>query len=660
MHVSHPPSAGPSLEIIELGLTLITVALAFCCPRAGSGLFSRLERLLGNLAHKRALSVFVSGATACTLRLVLLPLSPIPHPYVHDDFSFLLAADTFAHGRLTNPTPAMWTHFESFHITLKPTYMSMYFPAQGMVMAAGKILAGHPWWGVWATCGLMCAAICWMLQGWLPPGWALLGAMLAVLRLSLFSYWMNTYTGAGALVALGGALVLGAVPRIHRHFRTRDFFWMALGMAILATSRPYEGLLVSLPAVAALAWFSNTPRGGTRSLSIGPRADLWGRLSNLRPTGSRRRPTPSVLLRRTAPAALVLISTAVFMGYYDYRVYGSVLTPPYKINRETYASVPHFLWQPVRPEPVYRHAILRDFYSRPEADSEMKWYRDETRSAVGFLEANGIKLLQGVIFYFNFALIPPLVMLPRAIRDRRIGFLTVTGTIFLCGLAVETFYLQHYLAPATAILYAVLLQCMRHLRVRGPSGLFLVRAVPVLCMALAVLRIFAQPLHIDLGSEGSTAVSWSGTAPLGLERAHVLTKLESLPGPQLAIVPYSPHHVLNDWVYNGADIDTSRVVWARQMDPASDRELLNYYKNRKAWLVEPDLSPPKISPFPVNPDPSDVLGAAADRLIMEPYLASRYRVLKSMDGVDILEPAKRNKNGREAAATSAQEAQVNE
>lgn len=573
-------SAGPSLGAIELGLTLIVVALALCFPRAGSGWFRQLERSLGRLARRRVLCVFLAGTTALVLRLLLLPISPIPQPYGHDDFSFLLAADTFAHWRLTNATPAMWMHFESFHITLKPTYMSMYFPGEALVMAAGQIIAGHPWWGVWASCGLMCAAICWMLQGWLPPGWALLGAALAVLRLALFSYWIDSYTGAGATSALGGALVLGALPRIKRHARTRDFFWMGLGMAILALTRPYEGLLISVPAVAVLGWW-------------------WLKNPHLR---------ASALLRRSAPAAVVLIATFVFMGYYDYRVFGSVFTPPYKINRETYAVVQHFMWQPLQREPVYRHRIMRDFYAGTGHWSELRYYRQETRSAVSLIEADLDKSLAAGLLYYGFALIPPLIMLPRALRSRRIRFLILCGTVVIAGLAIETFFLQHYIAPATVILYALLLQCMRHVRVRGPSGLFLVRSTIVLCVALAVLRVFAQPLHIDIRPRRSvtTLASWYGTAPVGLERAGVLTKLESLPGPQLAVVAYAPRHILNDWVYNGADIDQQKVIWARQMDPASDRRLIQHYSGRTAWLVQPDCNPPRLTPYSVGDLPNAI------------------------------------------------------
>ncbi len=183
MVLSSPPEHGASLILVEGGLTAIAIALSFSWPRLGSSFFSRVERAFSRLARRKNLSVAVVGFAALFLRLAILPLSPIPHPFMQNDFSFLLAADTFSSGRLTNPTPAMWVHFETMHVTMKPTYMSMYFPSQGLVMAAGKVLLGHPWYGVLIVTALMCSAICWMLQAWLPPTWALLGGVLAILRL---------------------------------------------------------------------------------------------------------------------------------------------------------------------------------------------------------------------------------------------------------------------------------------------------------------------------------------------------------------------------------------------------------------------------------------------------------------------------------------------
>src|ERR1035438_4660504 len=137
------PQAGKaSLMMIEGGLTLITAALAFAWPTLGSAFFSFVEKALGQLARRRGLAVAVVGFTALLSRLAILPLCPVPHPFVPDDFSFLLAANTFASGRLTNPTPARWVHFESIHVSMAPTYMSMYFPAQGLLLAAAKVLTG--------------------------------------------------------------------------------------------------------------------------------------------------------------------------------------------------------------------------------------------------------------------------------------------------------------------------------------------------------------------------------------------------------------------------------------------------------------------------------------------------------------------------------------
>jgi len=556
--------AGPSLLVIETSATLIAALLAFSSPNAGAGWVSRAERSFGWLARRRGLSVFAVGVTAVVIRLSILPLSPIPQPLVHDEFSFLLAADIVAAVRLTDPTHPMSVFFESFHITQKPTYMSMYFPAQGLVLAAGKVFAGHSWFGVLLSVGLMCSAICWMLQGWLSPGWALLGGALAVMRLGLFSYWIDSYYG-GAVAAIGGALVLGALPRIMRTAQVRHGVFMALGVSILANSRPYEGLWVCVPAAIALLWWTATQTQLSRS---------------------------TLARRALAPGALLLV-VAAFMGYYNYRVFGNVFTLPYQVNRATYAVAPIFLWKTPLPEPIYRHRVMRDFYVKAEL-AEFK----NTQTPSGFVRGAAKKI--GIVFFFFFgaAMLAPLIMLPRVLRNRRVRFLVIAGAVFALGLSLDAWLFPHYLAPFTGALYVLLLQAMRYLRIwrpgGQPSGLFLTRAIPVICLALVAVRLFAEPLHIDVGRWPATSM-WYGPTPSGTERARMLARLESYPGRQLAIVRYAPDHApFDEWVYNAADIDNSKVAWAREMDARDMGELLRYFKDRTVWLVEPDYDPPKL------------------------------------------------------------------
>src|SRR5437763_16784797 len=106
----------------------------------------------------------------------------------------------------------------------------MYFPGHALFLALGQVVFGHPFWGVWLSVGLMCAAICWALQGRLPPSWALLGGLLAVIRHGTSSYWANGHWD-GLVPAGAGGLVLGSLPGGKRRHRSRDAFLFRLGTA---------------------------------------------------------------------------------------------------------------------------------------------------------------------------------------------------------------------------------------------------------------------------------------------------------------------------------------------------------------------------------------------------------------------------------------------
>ncbi|HVU48322.1 MAG TPA: hypothetical protein VHD85_19490, partial [Terracidiphilus sp.] len=426
-----PPSPSENtgaLLIVECGLTAFAAALSYGWPRLGAGWFVRIERLFARLAHRRGLSLVVVGLSVLVLRLALLPIYAIPIPFVTDDFSFMLAGDTFALGRLTNPTPVMWKYFESIHITMVPTYQSMYFPGQGLILAAGKVLLGNPWFGVLIVSAVMCAALCWMLQAWLPLNWALLGGLMAVIRLGVFSCWTNTYHAAGSLAALGGALVLGGLPRFLKTPRMRFALLISLGASILAITRAYEGLLLCLPAAFVLI----------RWLFKG-----------------ENRPSLGVLARRAVLPLAVLIAAVSWLGYYDYKAFGKPTTLPYTIDRNTYAITPYFIWQHQRPTPNYRHEVMRQFYT----DTEYAFF-EKLHSWSGFVPQTLIKIQFSAQFYISFSLLPPLIMLRRAFKDRRIRFITTTIGVMVAGLLIEIYLLPHYVAPFTAAFYVIGLQAM--------------------------------------------------------------------------------------------------------------------------------------------------------------------------------------------------------
>jgi len=573
--------------LIESCLAVVALVIAFTFPAAGSRWFVVWERAFGTLARRRKLAVVGTGLAALAARAALLPILPIPEPAGADEFGYLLLADTFAHGRLTNPTHPMWVHFESFHVIWQPTYTAMFYPAQGLIMALGQVIMGHPFWGVWLSLGFMCAAICWMLQGWLPPAWALLGGCLAVIRLGTFSYWANGYFG-GAVAATGGALVLGALPRVKRSQHARDALLMGLGFAILANSRPYEGLFLGLVVAGALA--------------------VWM-------FGKSRPPLEFAARRVVAPLLVVVVLTGCAMGYYFWRTTGRPWDTPYLVNVRTYNPAPYFPWQSLRPAPAYHHEQMRDSYR----ESSLRTYR-ESRSINSSARQKAAEFMMLWSFFLGPALTLPLLAalasLPYGFswrdinRDTRFLFL-VCGTV-MAGCTFPIVFLPHYGAPITCAILAFVLQAMRRLRSqpgrRQPAGLFITRAVPLICLLMLALRVGVKPLHLPEPRRWLAPApfpSWCSLGPNLLERAAVLANLERQAGRHLAIVHYGPNHPndFHEWVYNRANIDAAKVIWARDMGAARNEELINYFRDRHVWMVEPDDNPPRLLPYRASPSP---------------------------------------------------------
>ena len=548
--MNYAPINGLRMLAVESCVLGAAFAMVFLASHFVRPSLTRPAWVVELLANKSRAILFVI-AVALAGRGLLLPRLGIPQPRINDEYSYLLMADTFAHYRLTNPTPPAWQHFETFHVNLTPTYHSKYPVAQGLALAFGQVVFYQPWIGVYLSTALLCGAICWALQSFLPPGWALLGGLLATVRIALFSYWMNSYWG-GSVAALSGALALGSAVRAFETQRTAPnrmllMSLFAVSLLILATSRPYEGLAFSLPL---LAYFSYQ---ATRPLLCG---------------GTMLRSTALLL-------AVTVLAGAVSMGYYNRRTTGDPLLLPHILNERTYSPLPLFLWQNAKPDLRFRDPAFAKFYKVTEEE----YGYVKTKSSFGLISVEGRRFLSDWFFYVGPALSFPVLLgfLSSAKQPRlRIAMFAALSTAIALAFCIYT--MPHYAAPATVTVYIFAMEGLRYLWEKGRDG---ARAfVVAVCLTVVVVSLTRQT--------GSAAIN--STFALPDSRRLVAQQLSSQPGMHLVLVSYDleQHYPGNELVHNGADFDSEKILWARSKGADKDRELCQAYATRTFWSVTTD------------------------------------------------------------------------
>jgi hypothetical protein len=391
-----------------------------------------------------------------------------------------------------------------------------------------------------------------MLQAWLPPRWALVGVLLMTVRL-LAAYgsqqWAYGYWG-GSVAALGGALLFGAGRRLWERPTWTHASVLGAGLAILANSRPLEGLVVSVLMTGALAW---------RHVVARPFA------------------IPASLLKLSGGATIMLIPTMLWMGFYNQQVTGNWRKLPYRVHLEQYTQVPIFLWQgSITAEQTYASELQRDFHSTYE---KTDWNRIRTTDGMVGLVTE--RLAGPIRYYLGWILLVPFLM---GIRSRRPWslFATLTiGALWLIGLQTSWFH-PHYLAPITCLFaYQVTFGLRRIAHWRFGHRYFGHTMVQLISLAYLVLAIAAL---VPLGTKPS---AWQ------YDRVQLQQQLIQAGGRHLVIVHYEPTHVIHhEWVYNAAEIDGASVVWAREN--ALDKSLQSYFQDRTIWRLYADETPPRL------------------------------------------------------------------
>lgn len=557
------------------------------------------------LRWPRGAAILICGLMGLLCPAAFGLLVGIPEPLVHDEYSYLLGADTFANGRLSNPSPQLPDFFEAPHVIVSPWYGSKYPPGQSMVLAVGQVLCGHPIWGVWISCGLFASALCWMLHTWVSRHWAVAITVMAVATIGTSTYWAQSYWG-GMVAATGGALLFGGMRCTLNEPRILSSMAMGLGVVVLAYTRPLEGLLTALPAsIVIVGWLFRRGRHG---------AD-------------------SKLRRFLVPFGTIVVLGLISMGAYNKAVTGDALRTPYEVHAAQYlhqdvfvfgpqlqpertavdrlsAFYRHYAYDPVRGLDMLakcaQHLAVRlplsimaglGFMPAPPAGTQrycgvILWMilviplLTTVPKRVLLMLAGGASIVESLAWMYvpayplalvPFVLAPWLVLVVNA--GRRAAWFSFTVITILSVTIAQSFvwwWFPHYVAPLVPLVLAGLATSIQFAARRQA-----LTARQVGFVIAVLLSAHAITLAILYG-----AINRPQDMARLATRGEILNQLANADGLHVVFVSYERQYTIHrEWVYNSADLIGTPVLFAHDRGGPLNELLLAEFPERHAWIL---------------------------------------------------------------------------
>jgi hypothetical protein len=221
-------------------------------------------------------------------------------------------------------------------------------------------------------------------------------------------------------------------------------------------------------------------------------------------------------------------------------------------------------------------------------------------SVLHFITYLALRIQEYWRFFIGPMLTIPLLFFAAVWRGAHLRVLILALAAAFVAVMFEGAAMSHYLAPATCAIVAVIVECLRRLRawtfLGRRTGLLLARAAPVVMTIVLGVRIVAENVGLPY-TQKLNYQSWCCKQRGDYSRSRVAEFLKAQHGKHLVIVvPKESEFNLLQWIYNDADIDGSRIVWARDLGPLENTKLVDYFKGRDVWWVDPNVVNPQAVP----------------------------------------------------------------